>query len=187
MLDVAQADCMTALNPAITEYSMIGLLPWQIREKYPMTHISGIVEARDGYIQVAGYRPKALDALKDRLGVDTVTIDAVREIVKGMTRDEAVRYFVELGMPVAPVYQVNECMEDPHLNERGMFFHVEHPRAGRFRTVSFPVKFSETGAVARSAAPLLGQHNREVLEGLLGYDGGRVEELEKGGVIYTDK
>jgi crotonobetainyl-CoA:carnitine CoA-transferase CaiB-like acyl-CoA transferase len=187
MLDVAQADCMTALNPAITEYSMTGLLPWQVREMYPMTHISGIVEARDGYIQVAGYRPKALDALKERLGVDTVTIDAVREMVRGMTRDEAVRYFVELGMPVAPVYQVNECMEDPHLNERGMFFHVEHPRAGRYRTVSFPVKFSETQPVARSAAPLLGQHNREVLEGLLGYDGGRVEELEKAGVIYTDK
>jgi len=187
MLDVAQADCMTALNPAITEYSMTGLLPWQVREMYPMTHISGIVEARDGYVQVAGYRPKALDALKERLGVDTVTIDAVREMVRDMTRDEAVRYFVELGMPVAPVYQVNECMEDPHLNERGMFFYVEHPRAGRYRTVSFPVKFSETGAVARSAAPLLGQHNREVLEGLLGYDGGRVDELEKAGVIYTDK
>jgi len=187
MLDVAQADCMTALNPAITEYSMTGLLPWQIREMYPMTHISGIVEARDGYIQVAGYRPKALDALKERLGVEEATIDAVRDMVRDMTRDEAVRYFVELGMPVAPVYQVNECMEDPHLNERGMFFHVEHPRAGQIRTVSFPVKFSETKPVARSAAPLLGQHNREVLEGLLGYDGGRVEELEKGGVIYTDK
>jgi crotonobetainyl-CoA:carnitine CoA-transferase CaiB-like acyl-CoA transferase len=187
MLDVAQADCMTALNPAITEYSMTGLLPWQIREMYPMTHISGIVEARDGYVQVAGYRPKALDALKERLGLDEVTIEVVREMVKGMTRDEALRYFVELGMPVAPVYQVNECMEDPHLKERGMFFYLEHPRAGRYRTVSFPVKFSEIQPVERSAAPLVGQHNREVLEELLGYDSGRVDELEKGGVIYTDK
>ena len=187
MLDVAQADCMTALNPAITEYSMTHLLPWQIREMYPTTHLSGIVKAKDGYVQIAGFRPRALDALREKLGLDTITMDSVRGLVKDMTRDEAVRYFVEIGMPVAPIYQVNECMEDPHLRERGMFLDIEHPKAGRFRSVSFPVKFSETKTVARSAAPLLGQHNREVLEGILGYDRSRVEELEREGVIYTDK
>jgi crotonobetainyl-CoA:carnitine CoA-transferase CaiB-like acyl-CoA transferase len=186
MLDVAQADCMTALNPAITEYSMTHLLPWQIREMYPTTHISGIVKAKDGYVQIAGFRPRALDALKEKLGLDTITMDSVRGLVKEMTRDEAVRYFVEIGMPVAPIYQVNECMEDPHLNERGMFLEIEHPKAGRFRSVSFPVKFSESKTVVRSAAPLLGQHNREVLEGILGYDRRCVEDLEKEGVIYTD-
>ena len=186
MLDVAQVDCMIALNPAITEYSMTHLLPWQIREMYPTTHISGIVKAKDGYVQVAGFRPKALDALKERLGVDTITMDLVRGMVKDMTRDEAVQYFVEIGMPVAPIYQVNECMEDPHLNERGMFLDIEHPKAGRYRSVSFPVKFTETKTVVRSAAPLLGQHNREVLEGILGYDHSRIEKLEKEGVIYTD-
>ena len=187
MLDVAQADCMTALNPAITEYSMTQLFPWQIREMYPMTHISGIVKARDGYLQVAGFRARALDALKEKLNIDNVTIDSVREMVNDMTRDEAVQYFVEIGMPVAPIYQVNECMEDPHLNARGMFFNVVHPKAGTIKTVSFPVKFSETKPVARSAAPLLGQHNRKILTELLGYDTNHVDELLKDGVIYTDK
>jgi CoA:oxalate CoA-transferase len=187
MLDVAQADCMTALDPAITEYSMTKLFPWQIQQMYPMTHISGIVQAMDGYIQVAGFRPRALDALKEKLNIDNVTMDAVREMVKDMTRDESVQYFVEIGMPVAPIYQVNECLEDPHLNARGMFFDLEHPKAGKYKTVSFPVKFSETKPVARSAAPLLGQHNSEVLEGLLGYNKSLLEELEKEGVIYTDK
>jgi CoA:oxalate CoA-transferase len=187
MLDVAQADCMTALNPAITQYSMTQLLPWQIRKMYPTTHISGIVKAKDGYVQIAGFRPKALDALKEKLGVDTITMDSIREMVKHMTRDEAVQYFVEIGMPVAPIYQVNECMEDPHLNERGMFSDVEHPKAGRFKAVNFPVKFSETKTVTRSAAPLLGQHNREILENLLGYDKSKIDEMEKEGLIYTDK
>jgi crotonobetainyl-CoA:carnitine CoA-transferase CaiB-like acyl-CoA transferase len=187
MMDVAQADCMVALNPAIVVYSMTGLLPWQIRQRYPTTHISGIVKARDGWVQVAGFRPRALDALKEKLGVDVVTLAAVEEMVSGMTRDEAVKYFVEIGMPVAPVYQVNESLEDLHLNARGMFIEVEHSKAGRFRTVNFPVKFSDTPGEVKSAAPLIGQHNREILKGLLGYDEGRIVELEKGGVIYTDK
>lgn len=187
MLDVAQADCMLALNPAITQYSMIRLLPWQIREMYPSTHISGIVKAMDGYLQIAGFRPRALDALKERLGVDIITMEVVRGLVKDMTRDEAVMYFVEIGMPVAPILQVNECLEDPHLIERGMFFEVEHPKAGKYKTVSFPIKFSEGDGLARSAAPLLGQHNREILEDLLGYDEGNIDEMEKSGLIYTDK
>ena len=187
MLDVAQVDCMVALNPAITEYSLTHLLPWQIREMYPTTHISGIVKAKDGYVQIAGFRPRALDALKEKLGLDTITMDSVTGLVKDMTRDEAVQYFVEIGMPVAPIYQVNECLEDPHLNERSMFIEIEHPKAGKFKAVNYPVKFSETKTMARSAAPLLGQHNKEVLEGLLGYETSRVEELEKEGVIYTDK
>ena len=187
MMDVAQADCMVALNPAIVVYSMTGLLPWQIRQRYPTTHISGIVKARDGWVQVAGFRPRALDALKEKLGVDVVTLADVEEMVSGMTRDEAVKYFVEIGMPVAPVYQVNESLEDLHLIARGMFIEVEHSKAGRFRTVNVPVKFSETPGEVKSAAPLIGQHNREILKGLLGYDEGRIVELEKGGVIYTDK
>jgi crotonobetainyl-CoA:carnitine CoA-transferase CaiB-like acyl-CoA transferase len=187
MLDVAQADCMVALNPAIVVYSMTGLLPWEIKEKYPTTHVSGIVRAKDGWVQIAGFRAKALDALKERLGVDEITLATIREIVGGMTRDEAVKYFVEIGMPVASIYQVNETLEDPHLNARNMFLEIEHRKAGRFRTVNFPVKFSETPGEVKSAAPLLGQHNREILMGLLGYDERRIEELEKEGVIYSEK
>ncbi len=187
MMDVAQADCMVALNPAVVVYSMTGLLPWQIRQRYPTTHFSGIVKAKDGWVQIAGFRPRALDALKEKLGVDVVTLAAVSEMVSGMTRDDAVKYFVDIGMPVAPVYQVNESLEDPHLNARDMFVEIEHSKAGRFRTVNFPVKFSETPGEVKSAAPLIGQDNREILKRLLGFDEERIMELEKGGIIYTDK
>ena len=68
-----------------------------------------------------------------------------------------------------------------------MFIEVEHSKAGRFKTVNFPVKFSDTPGKVNSAAPLIGQHNREILKGLLGYDDERIVELERSGVIYTDK
>ncbi len=187
MLDVAQVDCMTALNPAIVEYSMTGLFPWQMRKQFPTTHISGIVKAKDGWVEVAGFRPKALDALKEKLGLEEVKLADVERMALGMTRDEAVAYLVDIGMPVSPIYQVNETLEDPHLNARGMFLKIDHPKAGKFKTINFPVKLSATPGEVRTAAPLLGQHNREILVGLLGMDKGRVEELEKEGVIYTER
>ena len=187
MIDVAQADCMVALNTAIVGYSMTGLLPWEIKVKYPTTQLGGMFKARDGWVQIAAFRARALDAMKEKLGVEEITKATFEGVISGMTRDEAVKYFAEIGMPVAPIYQVNESLKDPHLNARNMFIEVEHKKAGKFKTVNFPVKFSVTPGEVTSAAPLLGQHNREILEGLLGYDEKRIEELEKGGIIYTDK
>jgi len=187
MIDVAQADCMAAYNPAIVTYTLSGMLPWQLREKYPMTHVSGIMKVKDGWIVVAGHRLKAIDRLKARLGVEEVTHEVIEKLVAEMTRDEAVNYLVEVGLPVAHIYHVNEVVKDPHLIARDMFLEVDHPKAGKVKVPNFPVKFLETPGEIKSAAPLLGQDNREVLTGLLGYTETQIDELEKKGVIATEK
>ena len=53
--------------------------------------------------------------------------------------------------------------------------------------LNFPVKFSETPGEVHSPAPLLGQHNREILVNYLGYTEEEVEQLEKEGVIVSEK
>lgn len=187
MIDVAQFDCMTAYCVAIAGYTLSGMLPWQTRRKYPMAHVSGLMKVKDGWIAVAGHRPRAVDKLKERLGVEEVTYETMENFVAGLTRDEAVDYLVEVGLPVAPIYHVNETVEDPHLKARNMFFEVEHPRAGKFTVPNFPVKFSESPGEIKCAAPLLGQNNKEVLMGLLGYTEEQVAQLENEGVIVTDR
>ena len=187
MIDVAQFDCMTAYCVAIVGYTMTGMLPWQTREKYPMAHVSGLMKAKDGWIAVAGHRPRAVDKLKERLGVDEITYEVLKDFVAGLSRDEVVDYMVEVGLPVAPIYHINETAEDPHLEARNMFVEVDHPKAGKIKVPNFPVKFSETPGEITSAAPLLGQNNKEVLMELLGYTEEQVERLEKEGIIVTDK
>ena len=186
MIDVAQLDCMVALNPAIVSYTLSGMLPWQLREKYPMANVSGLFEVKDGWITVAGHRPKAIDELKARLGVDDITKEVIKDLAAGMTRDEAVNLLVEVGLPVAPIYDVSDTVADPHLAARGMFIEVEHPKAGRIKVPNFPVKFSETPGEVTSSAPLLGQDNREILTEVLGYTEEQMEELEKERVIVTE-
>ncbi len=103
-----------------------------------------------------------------------------------MARDEAVELFVNADVPVAPVYHVDEVVKDPHLIARGMFIEVDHPKAGKVKVPNFPVKLSETPGRVNTAAPLLGQHNREILMGLLGYTEERIKELELEGVISSE-
>jgi len=190
MIDVAQLDCMVAYNTAITGYTLSGMKPHELREKYPLGRgrASGLMRTRDGgWIRLAGYGPRHTDSLREILGVDEIDKEQVERMVAEMTRDEAVDFFVGSGIPVAPVYHVDEVVEDPHLSARGMFVEVEHPKAGRVKVPNFPVKLSETPGEVASAAPLLGQHNREILVGILGYTEERVAELERAGVIFTER
>jgi CoA:oxalate CoA-transferase len=186
MIDVAQYDCMVAYNTAITAYTLSGLRLHELREKYPTGRgVGGLLKTKDnGWIRLSAFGPRALDRITQYLHVelDEVTKEMIEEKASEMTRDEAVDFFIEMGLPCSPVFNVDETVADPHLAARGMFIELEHPRAGTVKVPNFPVKLSETPGVVRTAAPLLGEHSKEVLMDLLGYSEGKVTELVKAGV-----
>ena len=188
MIDVAQLDCMLAYNTGITSYMISGLKPHEIRKKYPRAHMAGgLRQTTDGgWVQIAGHRPKALDRLREELGVEEVTQEVFDEVIAGKTRDELVEYMVNVGIPIAPVYDLPEIEGDPHIVAREMIIEVDHPKAGKVRSVNFPVKFSETPVEEMRPAPLFGQHNKEVLVDLLGYSDERFRELKKEGVVLGE-
>jgi CoA:oxalate CoA-transferase len=186
MIDVNQVDSMVAFNTCDTvTYDLFGETWRDIRRKRPRdpNRIWGIFKVKDGWIQVAGERPRAIDKLKERMGVEEIDEEMVAEAVSGMTRSEAFKYMAEIGMPVAPIYDAYEAAADPHLKEREMFVRVQHPSAGAYTVPNFPVKLSETPGEVTAAAPMLGQHTEEILTTLLGYSKDEVAILEKTGKI----
>ena len=190
ILDIAQADCMVSLNTvAITSYNMLGMSMREYRDKYPQSRggIGGITKTKDGYIYIAGFRPRAIEKMKLELGFEEITSDTIKELVVDMTKTEALNYLLGYGVPVAEIYSVKELVNDPHLIDRGMFTEVEHPKAGTIKVTNFPVKFSETPGEIRTATPLLGQHNEEILSTVLGYTTEQIQKLEKQGVISTER
>ncbi len=191
MIDVAQLDCMVAYNTAITGYFLSGMLPLELRKKYPRGRgAGGLFQTKDGgWIRLAAFGPRALDRIVQHMGVelDDISTEMMQEKVADMTRDEVVDLFTGIGLPCAPVYHIDETVVDPHVLARDMFVEVEHPRAGKIKVVNFPVKFSETPGEVKTACPLLGQHNREILSELMGYDDEKIKELMQNGVIsYTE-
>ncbi|MFA9437509.1 MAG: CaiB/BaiF CoA transferase family protein [Candidatus Bathyarchaeota archaeon] len=190
ILDIAQADCMVSLNTvAITSYNMLGMSMREYREKYPQSRggIGGITKTKDGYIYIAGFRPRAIEKMKQELGFEEITSESIKELVVDMTKTEALNYLLGYGVPVAEIYSVKELVNDPHLIDRGMFTEVEHPKAGTIKVTNFPVKFSETPGEIRTATPLLGQHNEEILSTVLGYTTEQIQKLEKQGVISAER
>ena len=82
------------------------------------------------------------------------------------------------GVRALPVQSAEDRVEnDPQLSHREMYLPLEHPALGAYKVQSAPFKMSKTPARNGMASPLIGQHTREIVEGLLGYGH---EELRAG-------
>ena len=93
-----------------------------------------------------------------------------------------IREFEAAGVPVGPVNKIGDMLADEQVRARDMVVEVDHARAGRVKALGHPIKFSDTRGEVKRAAPLLGQHTREVL-GELGYSAARIDELVGEGAI----
>ena len=88
------------------------------------------------------------------------------------------------GLPAGPVLDILEMQADPQALARDMIVELDHPGAGPVKTLGHPVKFSETPASIRSAAPVLGQHSREVLSEA-GYDAAAIDAMITAGAVIA--
>lgn len=98
------------------------------------------------------------------------------------TKREIVQFFQAGGLPCAPVNSVADLVEDPQLQVRGYFKNLDHPVVGAALYAGVPFVMHGTPGEMRSAAPTLGQHNREVY-GELGYSDADLAVLATSGVI----
>jgi formyl-CoA transferase len=90
-------------------------------------------------------------------------------VTSTLTREEITQRLEAQKVPCAPVKELREVDEDPHLIERGMIRHIDHPDCGRRPTVGNPLRMSEATATAPlTVPPRLGEHQEEVLGRLLG-------------------
>jgi formyl-CoA transferase len=108
--------------------------------------------------------------------------EAIAAWTCGRDKREAMEVLGRAGVPAGAVFDTLELSEDPDLRRRGMFVTVQHPERGDFTMPGWPVHMSGSH-VPVTAAPLLGQHNREVYGGLLGLDDAELAALEGKGVI----
>ncbi|MBV9784535.1 MAG: CoA transferase [Acidisphaera sp.] len=110
-------------------------------------------------------------------------VDAlIAEWTRGRDKREAMRLIGAAGVPAGAVLDTKELQDDPSLEERRIMQVMQHPRAGAFKMPGWPVRHD--GATPRVApAPLLGEHNAEVLTSWLSLAPGDVQELREAGVI----
>lgn len=98
-------------------------------------------------------------------------------IVSRFSAAELARRFADNDVLAAPVNSIPAATRDPQLLHNGMITETEHAALGTIKTATLPLHFSaQNQPAAPTAAPMLGQHNREILAEL-GYSEAAISDL----------
>ena len=117
-------------------------------------------------------------------GTNQAELDGlIAEWTATMSAQEVLDLMVEHEVAAGGVYRAPEMLADPHFQARESIIEVEHPRLGSFAMQNVFPKFSETPGEIDWVGPELGQHNDEVLSGMLGIDDEELAQLKVDGVI----
>ncbi len=158
-----------------------GIAPGPMGSAHPLNGPYQAFEASDGWLTVgAGNQTnwqRMLEAMElreladDPRFVDNAArmkhLDALTALLAARfrQRDTAdwLARFAKVGVPAGPVLDVKQMHQDPQTAAREMLVEVAHPKAGKVKTIGLPVKFSATPGKVVRAAPLLGEHSRDIL------------------------
>jgi crotonobetainyl-CoA:carnitine CoA-transferase CaiB-like acyl-CoA transferase len=157
---------------------------------------------KDGFVLVGGAnqrswekfctgvveKPVWLDDPRFRQPKDRIRhVDELEDCIEEVLMQETTRYWVEkleeAGVPGGPIYTYDQTLSDPHIQARGMVQELEHPVAGKLKTLGIPSKMSRTPGQIRRAAPLLGQNTDEILQIELGFTEEEIKQLRDTNVI----
>lgn len=113
-------------------------------------------------------------------------IDAiVREWLDGRTKDATVELLLDNGIPTSPVQTVEEIINDPQLDHRGMLNYL--PNKGRGRSelpvAGMPIKFPESDEPEVTPSPRVGEDTATVLSEIAEYSDERIAELNEKGAL----
>ncbi len=89
------------------------------------------------------------------------------ELTQERLADDSAEYWLErlteFGVPCAPVLTRTELIEHEQIRANDIVVESDHPVAGRLRQARPAARFSSMPEVPMQAAPLLGEHTRQVL------------------------
>jgi crotonobetainyl-CoA:carnitine CoA-transferase CaiB-like acyl-CoA transferase len=139
--------------------------------------LAGVIRDRGGAVPAALTDPARWSEQRERLATD---LQAFFAELKG---DEIVEQLIGVGVPAAVVRLPTQADRNPHLEAGGFYEAHDHPALRSVRYPVLPTRFASwTGPVHARPAPMLGQHNDEVL-GELGVSASELAGLRERGVI----
>ena len=109
---------------------------------------------------------------------------AIQALCAALPRDRLIAEGQRRRLLVVPVNTVADVASDEHLHARGFFNAVHHPQFGRSLTLPRPPFLSSAYTPRARRAPMLGEHTRPVLQGLIGLTDKEISVLAARSIIH---
>jgi len=164
--------------------------------------LGGTYQTKDGWIIIAANndamwgrmceavnKPEWLEDTRfstraDRQANNDALEDELTEWFSERNTRDAAKHLSAHSVPCAPVNTVEQAAKEPLLQEREMMMEIPDPVAGTMWVTGKSIKFGRTPMVV-NPTPLIGEHTRELLSDVLGYDDEKIGSLEDSQVIKT--
>jgi CoA:oxalate CoA-transferase len=206
-VDISMLDCqVSVLENAIQRYFVTGEVPGPIGTRHPSATPFQAFPTADGYVVVAlGFGeenqwallcgllrlPEIIDDPRFDTGPKrTKHHGELEPILEAAFRTRTTADWLEdllaLGIPVGPINNLAQVVQDPQVQARGMIREVTHRTAGAIRIANTPVRLSASETGIKGPPPDYGQHTAEVLAELLGVPAADVRALADRGVVATE-
>ena len=113
-------------------------------------------------------------------------LELVQSVLTGKTTAQWLELMKSFDVPAAPTLKRSEVIEHPQVLASEIIIETSHPIAGRLRQARVPARFAGTRPDPPRGAPLLGEHNEEILAEI-GYDSAEIADLAERKVIGTER
>lgn len=185
-IDIAMLDSLVALmQGALASYTATGILPEPTGSRHPDIAPCEAFRAKDGYLVIAIANDKLFHDLCTALGSPEWPNDPrfktnpsrvknrveLKTLIEGALlqkkRDEWLKLFASVKIPVAPVRKIDALIKDPQLLFRNMIDSFQEPGLEAVRIPGNPIKIEGyPDRSKRKREPKLDQHRAAILKEL---------------------
>ena len=201
-IDAALLDTMVAFNASqIVSFLASGEIPQRWGNAHPQVVPYEVFPTADGHIilavgndsQFASFChaagcPELAQELRFKTNSQRIIhCEALIPLIAATMRTRSKREWIQAleaaNVPCGPINNMKEVLEDPQVQHRKLRVDMPHPLGGVAPVVRSPLRLSETPVEYRLPPPMLGQHNEEVLKGLLGKSDADLARLKAGKIV----
>jgi crotonobetainyl-CoA:carnitine CoA-transferase CaiB-like acyl-CoA transferase len=201
-IDIALLDCQLAMlaNQSMN-YLCTGKAPRRLGNAHPNVVPYQTFAASDGHLILACGNDSQFRALCGAMALNELAADprfatnsarsvnrmellpTLEKAFRTRSRDAWISALEACGVPCGPINDVAQAFGSEQAQARGAVRRIAHPLAGTSPSVASPLRLSATPVEYDMAPPLLGEHTRTLLDGLLGLDAGRIDALCASGAV----
>ena len=180
----------TLLGPQVVDYDQLGIIQERNGSRLPFTAPRNTFRTKDDkWVSISGSAQSTFERMCEALNVPGLINDprfldnrlriqnaealddALQDAILEFDRDTLIGLFDEFGAAVAACNNIAEIFEDPHFLARGNIVAVHDEELnGPLKMQNVVGNFSRTPGKVKHAGPKLGEHNKDILVDMLGFD-----------------
>ncbi len=192
---------MFLMSNHFQNYFISGKPPGPQGSRHPILPLAGSFQTKDGHLMLGAPWPHIAKIINKEWLLDDPRFDTtenrianlqkLEEIIEDALRQENTEHWLKLmegeDMAVAPINTLDKVVIDPQVVHNKTVINMNHAVCGPIRAIGNPIHLVDGIQGKPEYPPTLGQHNEEILEGMLGYSEEKIKIIKEEADAHSEE